>query len=319
LEALGKILVIRGGAIGDFILALPVLAALRRQFPLAALEVLGYPHIVQLALAGGLADHVRSIEARPLAGFFAPHATLDRELADYFAGFSLIISYLFDPDATFRVNVAKCSRAQFILGPHRPDEASNAHATDVFLQPLAKLGIINPDPIPQLRLNGGFASTASTKEVQRQNLSGGAAVLALHPGSGSERKNWPEEKWAEFASRLSDVSDCRFLLVGGEAEGDRLTRLSARLPSERVELAQSLPLVDLAFRLRQCRAFVGHDSGISHLAAALGVPVLVLWGNTNQAVWRPRGDRVKIVQSGGRLEELPVQRVIEELATNHFG
>ena len=62
---------IRGGAIGDFILTLPAIAALRRQFPEAHLEVLGYPHIIQLALAGGLVNRVQSIEARALAGFFA--------------------------------------------------------------------------------------------------------------------------------------------------------------------------------------------------------------------------------------------------------
>ena len=94
----GKILVIRGGAIGDFILTLPAIAALRRQCPRAHLEVLGYPHIVQLALAGGLVDRVRSIEARALAGFFARRGTLEPDLVDYFSEFDIIISYLFDPD-----------------------------------------------------------------------------------------------------------------------------------------------------------------------------------------------------------------------------
>ena len=88
-----SILVIRGGAIGDFILTLPVLAALRRQFPEARLEVLGYPHIAQLALAAGLADDLRSIEAAALAGFFARGGILDPALQDYFARFAIIISY----------------------------------------------------------------------------------------------------------------------------------------------------------------------------------------------------------------------------------
>ena len=66
-----RILVIRGGAIGDFILTLPAIAALRKQFPRAHLEVLGYPHIARLAVAGGLVDRVQPIEARGLAGFFA--------------------------------------------------------------------------------------------------------------------------------------------------------------------------------------------------------------------------------------------------------
>lgn len=131
-----KILVIRGGAIGDFILTLPVFAALRQQFPAAQVEVLGYPHIAQLALAGGLVRRVQSIEARSLAGFFARNGELSAELAEYFSGFALIISYLYDPDEIFKTNVARCTRAQFVAGPHRPEETSEIHATEVFLKPL---------------------------------------------------------------------------------------------------------------------------------------------------------------------------------------
>src|SRR5512136_2312341 len=98
----GRILVIRGGAIGDFILTLPAIAALRRQFPEAYLEVLGYPHIVQLAIAGGLVDRAHSIEARALAGFFARNGALAQDLMDYFSEFDLIVSYLYDPDEIFR-------------------------------------------------------------------------------------------------------------------------------------------------------------------------------------------------------------------------
>src|SRR6266511_4890463 len=105
----GKILVIRGGAIGDFILTLPAFAALRRHFPETQLDVLGYPHIAQLDVAGGLADQVRPIDSRPLASFFTAAGQLDRSLADYFAGCAVIVSYLYDPDGIFRGNLACCS------------------------------------------------------------------------------------------------------------------------------------------------------------------------------------------------------------------
>src|SRR5437764_10859663 len=131
----GKVLIIRGGAIGDFILTLPALAALRRQFPDAHLEVLGYPHIAQLAVAGGLVNQVQPIEARAMAGFFARHGELAEDLVDYFSEFDLIISYLYDPDQIFRTNVARCTGAQFISGPHRADEAANIHAAKAYLKP----------------------------------------------------------------------------------------------------------------------------------------------------------------------------------------
>jgi heptosyltransferase III len=324
----GKILVVRGGAIGDFILTLPVLAALREQFPDAHREVLGYPHIAQLALIGGLVDRVRSIEARALAGFFAPGNELDPGLVDYFGSFGLIISYLYDPDEYFRANIARCSRAQFIAGPHRPDENVKLHATEVFLKPLERLAIFNADPVPRLsvlskklgdregeRLGEPISSGNSTVRQEPRPPDGmqRVPIVALHPGSGSERKNWPEAKWAQLLTYLITSTHCKILLVGGEAEGDRLKRLSATLPPERHSILQSAPLTELAQRLSACAGFVGHDSGISHLAAAVGLPAVVLWGDTDETIWRPQGAQVILVREPRGLGELTVEQVVEEL------
>ena len=294
----GKILVIRGGAIGDFILTLPAIAALRRQFPEAYLEVLGYPHIVQLAQAGGLVDRVCSIEARPLAGFFARNGPLAEEWTEYFSEFDLIISYLYDPDGIFRNNIGRCSPAQFIAGPHRPDEGARIHATRTYLKPLERLAIFDADDVPQITL-------ASRQPPLNR--------LALHPGSGSERKNWPEASWAELVGDLVNTTALDLLLVGGEAEGERLQRLSAALPPARTKVAQSLPLAELASQLAMCAGFVGHDSGISHLAAALGLPGLLLWGDSREEIWRPPNPKVKILRHAGGLEQLRVDQVLAHL------
>ena len=301
----GRILVIRGGAIGDFILTLPAITALRRQVPAAHLEVLGYPHIAQLALAGGLVNRVQSIEARALAGFFARGGELAENLADYFSEFDLILSYLYDPDGVFQTNVSLCTRAQFIAGPHRAKEAVRLHAAKVYLQPLERLAIFDADPIPRLPLAPGPLS------VNHQLLT--INYLALHPGSGSERKNWAEANWAELLRHLMNYSTFDLLLVGGEAEGDRLQRLAAALPPSRFQLAQSLPLAELAHRLAGCRAFIGHDSGISHLAAAVGLPGVVLWGETAEETWRPPSEKVVVLRHPSGLDLLPVEDVCEQL------
>jgi heptosyltransferase-2 len=294
----GRILVIRGGAIGDFILTLPAIAALRKQFPEAHLEVLGYPHIAQLALAGGVVDRVQPIEARGLAGFFSAHGVVDAATADYFARFDIIVSYLFDPDLIFQSNVAKCSRAQFIVGPHRPNESERIHATQVYLKPLERLAIFDADPVPRL-------------PIAEQPRS--PHCLALHPGSGGEKKNWPEKNWAMLLRQL--LAECAqdILLVGGEAEGDRLERLVAGLPPDSVRMARSLPLAELAKHLAGCGLFVGHDSGISHLAAAVGVPTLVLWGHTVREIWHPQGSRVSLLHEAAGLASLSVERVFSEI------
>ena len=294
----GKILVIRGGAIGDFILTLPAFAALRQQFPEAFLEVLGYPHIVQLAVAGGLVDRAQSIEARALAGFFAKNGQLSEDLVDYFSEFDLILSYLYDPDEIFQDNIGRCSVAQFIVGPHRPDEAAQVPAAKVFLKPLERLAIFDADPVPRLALGQELTPLSQ---------------LALHPGSGSERKNWPEDRWAELLQRLINTTDFNLLVLGGEAEGERLQRLAAALPPTRTRVAQSLPLPELGRLLTQCSGFIGHDSGISHLAAALGLPGLLLWGDSSEAVWRPPSEKMVVLRHPQGLAHLSVDEVMEQL------
>jgi heptosyltransferase-3 len=309
-----KILVIRGGAIGDFILTLPAIAALRRQFPLAHLEVLGYPHIAQLAVAGGLVDRVQPIEARGLAGFFARNGTLEPELMDYFSEFELVISYLYDPDEIFKTNVGRCLVKQFIVGPHRPDETEPTHATRVFLKPLERLAIFDADPVPRLSFNSqdgsGRADLPVSPDAQQR-----VPTVVFHPGSGSEKKNWPEAKWSGLIQQIAATTNWNLLLVGGEAEGGRLRRLAGAMPSARCSLAQGLPLAELAQRIRSGMVFVGHDSGITHLAAAVGLPCVVLWADTNETIWRPLGQHVVVLREQDGLALLATGPVMEQVAS----
>ncbi len=297
-----KILVIRGGALGDFILTLPVLAALRLRFPQHRLEILGYPSMASLAVAAGLADDVSALESPRFTGFFVPNGSCSAGVAAWFSGFDWIISYLYDPGDIFRSNVARCSSAPFIAGPHRPDETLAVHAAELLLRPLQALGIRGADPRPRLPLPATLSAPPR---------------LALHPGSGSERKNWPEAKWVELLKLLAAQSACHFLLIGGEAEGDRCARLASALPAARAHLARNLPLIELARLMQACSAFIGHDSGITHLAAALDLPGLVLWGETVLTTWRPQSARLKILRDPAGLEALPVAAVWD--AFHSFG
>ncbi len=288
----------RGGALGDFVLTLPVLAALKRQFPGTMVELLAYPQYAAIALHSGLADAVRSIESRSLAGFFARQGSLDPGLSGYFGQFHVIFSYLYDPDEIFRDNLSRVTQAQWVQGPHRPNESSPRHAAEQLLGPLEKLGIFDADPVPRIKSgNGDFQ----------------ARCLAVHPGSGSEKKNWPEAAWTDLLSKWTCRTDRSILLVGGEAEGSRLDRLASVVPPRQLKIARSLPLEVLGQQLSECSGFIGHDSGISHLAAACGLPGLVLWGPTQALVWRPNSQRVELLMARTGLGELSVSTVLGRL------
>ena len=213
-----RILVIRGGAIGDFVLTLPVLAALRERFPKAELEILGYPRIAAMAVDAGLVRAVHALESPGLAMFFTPNGAFDLEWREFFARYAIVVSYLYDPDDIFEENVKSCGVGQFIAARHRPDETKPIHASEVFLKPLEQLTIFDGDPVARLAINSGEPS---------------GNYLALHPGSGSSSKNWPEEKWRELLEYLLAKTTLQLLLIGGEAEGEKLQRLACGLPEAR--------------------------------------------------------------------------------------
>jgi len=300
-----RILVIRGGALGDFILTLPAIRLLREAFPAAHLEIIGYRHIAALAEGRFYADGVRSIEYGPLAGFFARNGTLDEELCCYFTGFQQVVSYLFDPDGIFEANLRRAGVKHFLPAYVRMDDSQ--HAAQQLALPLQSLA---------LYLEGAGAEVFLT-EVDRaaaEEFFGGQAspFRALHPGSGSPRKNWPLARWRDLIGRLLDRGE-KLLLVGGEADQAVLNELESTFQG-RVCFARDLPLTQLAAILARATGFLGHDSGISHLAAAVGVPCVLLFGPTDPLVWAPANPQVQVVVApGGDLSGLSTAEVMEIL------
>ncbi len=273
---------IRGGAIGDFILTLPAIKLLRNSFPAAHLEILGYQHIVALAQMSGYADATRSIEYGGLSTFFTRDGDLAPDLVAYFSSFQQVVSYLFDPDEIFANNLKRAGVRNFIAGS--PKMNDQEHAARQLARPLERLALYLEDPAAVILPN-------EQGEID-------PALVAIHPGSGSSAKNWPLERFVELGGRLLGRDESRrLLLVGGEADEDRVAQLAAVLPAEKVRLARNLSLLALACALQNCARFIGHDSGISHLAAAVGTPCLLLFGPTDPAIWAPVNPQVRVLRS----------------------
>ena len=113
-----KILVIRGGALGDFLLTLPAVAGLRQKWPEAELEMVAGARFGELVTGPGRVDAIRPIDRPGLAGFFAKGGVLEPDWCDYFSEFDLTVSYLFDPDWRAFLPRAGCwSRTGAIISP----------------------------------------------------------------------------------------------------------------------------------------------------------------------------------------------------------
>ena len=303
---------------------MPALKALRVAHPKANIEILGYPHIAAIADKRFYADAVRSIEYAALSRFFARGAELPSELCDYFAGFDLILSYLYDPDGIFEANLRRSGAENFLRGPSKI--VPGISASEQLACPVEQLGIIVT----------GLAAKIFSSDEDREFADGflencELPILAIHPGSGSEKKNWPIENWIELIRAVlngaatsskgcfqtAHLSQGRLpsppflfgsiLIVSGEADESvmrQLRPLSER--EQRVRFAHQLPLPQLAAILSHS-TFIGHDSGISHLAAAAGARSIILFGPTDPEVWAPRNDNVKVLLGpNGDLTQLDV-------------
>jgi heptosyltransferase-2 len=306
---MNRILVIRGGAIGDFILTLPALKALRDARPQAHIEILGYKHVAVLAENRFYAQAVHSIEYGPLARFFARNSELPAELSEYFASFDLIVSYLYDPDRIFETNLRRCGVQNLICGPARVVENAG-HAARQLARPIENLGINVADLAEKI-----FPSIEDREFAHAFLASMSQPIVSIHPGSGSHEKNWPLEKWIGLFSpdgRFADLK--RLLVISGEADEAQSDQLQREWTNRGVRLARNLALPRLAAVIERS-IFIGHDSGISHLAAAVGANCILLFGPTNPDVWAPKNENLQVLRApGGKLDDLQIETVEAALA-----
>ena len=300
-----RFLILRGGAIGDFILTLPALQALRDRWPDAYIELVGYPHIANLALAAGLVDHVESLDRADAARLFTWRPTFSEEQAAHLRSFDLVLSYLHDPDGVVSANLKSAGVKQVIYGSPIVEKG---HAIDHLMKPLETLAVYGEKPLPRLKLG----AERGREWLAARGLSGD--VIAIHPGSGSPKKNWPAENFVKLAERLGKSGQGSFMIFG-EADDEAAALIRRMMPGV-IELT-GCTLVELASVLAACRAFVGNDSGVTHVAAALGLTTIVMFGPSDVDRWGPRGSHVRVIKApDGNLEFISVDDVLNILRSS---
>ncbi|MGP0075419.1 MAG: glycosyltransferase family 9 protein [Bryobacteraceae bacterium] len=238
--------------------------------------VLSLPAIEQLRtdytevwVPSAVASLIRGAEARAIAAtgidlLGLPGVEPPADLIARLRTFDSIVSWYGSNRAEFREKV-RALGLPFRFLSALPELGAKIHAADFFLKQAGGDGRAVPRIETESRTSGDFA--------------------VIHPFSGSTKKNWPLERFRELAARLAlPVRWC----AGPEEQLEGAVRFEN--------------LYDLARWLASARLYIGNDSGITHLAAAVGVPVVAIFGPTDPAVWAPRGERVRVVS--GELEEI---------------
>ena len=310
-----RILVIRTGGVGDFILSLPLMRALAATWPDAELEILGRPAIA--ALARPHVTLVTSIDDRRFARLFSG-GSLDASdpARAYLSSFDLVVSFLGIPKSDFGRNLRAVVPRTLFIPPPTPGAK---HAAIHFLESLgppivAGLGARRlPDSLEREpghnvpRIDISAEDQEGGKLLLQRLLGQDDGAIIVHPGSGGRDKNWPPQLFAQTV-RLWSESGHSTILLQGEADGEAVRQVLDDLGQDAVPVLKDASLVQVAGAIACSRLVVGNDSGISHLAAAVGTPLICLFGPTDPTVWRPLGAAVRVLT----FAEATPERVCEE-------
>jgi heptosyltransferase III len=262
----GRALVLRPGALGDTLLAIPALRALRRSH-----------HRIELAAHGGAARLIQAAGEVDVGLAFD-----DPSLAWVFGGGpppaempALIVAWLSAENSL----AIRGLPTRVVEAPSRP-ACEDVHCARYLLESVGLEGWDErPLSIPALRSD----------------------EVLVHVGSGSRAKNWPAPRFAEVIRGLK-TRMVPVRLVVGEADVLAVASVEERVGMRLPRLAVGLP--ELASHLAGCRAYLGNDSGVSHLAGMVGARTVALFGPTPAAVWRPLGPRVEVAPFDSMAEDI---------------
>jgi heptosyltransferase-2 len=286
--------VVRAGALGDVLLLRRAVAALRRAHDRVLLIAPGAAGAALVGTGPAEVDALFAWERPEVSALFAGAAS--GPLQDRLRESVLAVVYSRSAELAGRLGAA---------GPrviaHDPAPAAGVHASQWLAQPLAAMGLGAPGELEPIRPTPAEADAARTILASLPER-----FLAIHPGSGSARKNWPPDRFAALAEALAPGRS--WLLVEGPADASAVAPLAGR-PG--VVLARGLDPRTLGAVLSRAGLYIGHDSGVSHLAAAWGAPTLALFGQTDPAVWAPIGPHVRALRApDARMDTLSLEAVL---------
>jgi ADP-heptose:LPS heptosyltransferase len=317
-----NILVIDFGQMGDVMLSLPALAALRQRFPRARVTVaVGKPgkQIVELA---GCADDVLIVDRVALRDGFAPAsifkiARLVKEVRRRKFDFVVDLHSLSETNllgflsgAQSRLYSRRPGRSLDFLSNFRPPppiEDREKHAVERYLDVLAPLKVGDVSRAPRLPLREE-AERAVEQLFRKEKIGRDALLVGMFPGAGHASRQWRLERFADLASRVSRNDQLRTVVFLGPEERERSKVIRAAFPARTTTFVERLDIAQLASALARLSLLVSNDTGPVHVAASVGTPTVVLVGRPTRDGYEPVGEHHRVIY-GRDIDSITVEEV----------
>ena len=291
-----QITIVHQGALGDTVLLVPLFRSLRERFAGCRIRIVTRPNLGQMLTMMGITDAYASADDREHSVWFAA-ATVGADEPNSrpaWGNSDVLISAVSNGADHWAENARQARRglgragdlSLFFFDPRPGDFAG--HVCEWHREQLAALALLSEPPQALPRVNPDGA-------------------IVIHPGSGGDAKCWPRERFLALARALKRNGLTPTIILG-EAEQERWGNALVNSLKDEFPWYLHMGLYELAERLSRARLYLGNDSGVTHLAAAMAVPVIALFGPSNEVQWRPAGPSVKILRAPA-----PDETVLEKL------
>jgi heptosyltransferase II len=303
-----KILIRATNWVGDAILALPALRAVRKRFPDAEIAIVARPYVADVYRNQEICNQLMPYDPKGLhAGFFG-RERLAAELRAHEFDVALLLQNAFDAawlawraNIPERIGYARDGRS-FLLTKAVPVPRYGeipAHERFYYLELLRRAGLL--DSVQ----DESFISLHVPEEKQQSaeeflckaGSRRGSLRIAIGAGASyGSAKCWVPSRFAEVANRLQAETVANVILFGTTAEAGVSAAISAKMQQPPIDLTGKTAIADLPALLSQCHLFIGNDSGAMHVAAAVGLPIVAVFGPTDPFGTSPVTQRCSIVQ-----------------------
>jgi len=303
-----KILIRATNWVGDAIMALPALRAVRKRFPGAEITIVARPYVADIYRDQEICDQLIPYDPKGLHAGFSGRERLAAELRAQKFDVALLLQNAFDaawlawrariPE---RIGYARHARS-FLLTQSvplpQPGEIP-AHEKYYYLELLRRAGwghSVKDETLIGLRVPEEKRRSAD-EFLSKSGVRQGAMRIAVAAGASyGSAKCWPPLRFAEVANRLQSETEAEIILFGTAAEANVSAAISAEMPRPPLDLTGKTAIADLPALLSQCQLFIGNDSGAMHVAAGVGLPIVAVFGPTDPHGTAPVTPRCSIVQ-----------------------
>ena len=304
-----RAVILRPGAIGDCVLTLPLATFMKDSLGLGGINLIGNTEYIGIFPGRTCVDTVRSIDSMDLYKLFINTGEFDLtdrdNLINFFADYSWIVTFLGEPDSNFEKNLiftANCSHSSEVITlSTKPSGKFSVHLADFYIRQFVdQCGLSLKHQ--QFRSSDVLikATEADMNEgrelLKKIGISSSQKLVILQPGSGGLHKCWHLDNFLTVAKKLGSKG-IQVIFLLGPAESERFSRARFNDINSVARCLEGLSLTQVLGLLSCADVFVGNDSGVTHLAAGLGVKTLAVFGPTNPILYRPIGPDVTVFTS----------------------